>query len=62
MRGARKALAMAMCRPSCGWRNSSEEVTAILSWAGELARGYRAPRARNIPLAGARYPEGCMWH
>eukprot|EP00959_Pyramimonas_sp_CCMP1952_P330942 6930473-Pyramimonas_sp.AAC.1 len=54
---------MAMCRPSCGCRSSSEEVVAILFWAGDLGEGSSDPaRARKIPHDGVRYPEGCMWH
>eukprot|EP00959_Pyramimonas_sp_CCMP1952_P024932 523374-Pyramimonas_sp.AAC.1 len=43
MRGERKAIAMAMCRPSCGCRSSSEEVVAISSWAGNLGEGTPGP-------------------
>eukprot|EP00959_Pyramimonas_sp_CCMP1952_P182435 3814921-Pyramimonas_sp.AAC.1 len=62
MRGVRKAIAMAMRRPSCGRRSSSEEVVAMLSWAGDLGGGISGPACQGHPHDGARYPEGCVWH
>eukprot|EP00959_Pyramimonas_sp_CCMP1952_P147012 3077097-Pyramimonas_sp.AAC.1 len=35
MRVAREAIAVAMCRPSCGGRSSSGAAVAMLSWAGD---------------------------
>eukprot|EP00959_Pyramimonas_sp_CCMP1952_P220610 4612646-Pyramimonas_sp.AAC.1 len=49
MRGARKAIARAMCRPSCGCRSSSEEVVAIFSWVGDLGEGISGPACQTYP-------------
>eukprot|EP00959_Pyramimonas_sp_CCMP1952_P265525 5551866-Pyramimonas_sp.AAC.1 len=49
MRGACEAIAMATCRPSCGCRSSSEEMVAILSWAGDPGEGISGPARRANP-------------
>eukprot|EP00959_Pyramimonas_sp_CCMP1952_P220054 4600954-Pyramimonas_sp.AAC.1 len=53
MRGVRKAIAIAMCRPSCGCRGSSEEVVAILSRAGDLGEDKSDPACqKHRPMMG----------
>eukprot|EP00959_Pyramimonas_sp_CCMP1952_P465423 9488268-Pyramimonas_sp.AAC.1 len=49
MRGVLEAIAMAMCRPSCGCRSSSELVLAIVSWAGYLGEGMSDPACQGNP-------------